>query len=147
MVQVSINVEVSAVKGALDQIKRKVPVATGRALTKAGVFIENIIKQRTRQGRSVNGGSFKSYSKGYAKHRSARGHSSTPNLFYSGRMLSNMTFKRLSKTKGQIFFPNREQNIKAFYNDSTRNFFDVNRSEEDKAVDIFTKTFERELRI
>jgi hypothetical protein len=62
-------------------------------------------------------------------------------------MLGNMTFKKLSSTKGQVFFPNRTQNIKAFFNDEGRPFFSVNRAEEDKAVEVFKKTFERELRI
>ena len=62
-------------------------------------------------------------------------------------MLSNMSFKKLSSTKGQVFFPSTKQNLKAFFNDQTRPFFSVNRQEEDKAVDIFRKTFERELRI
>ena len=29
-------------------------------------------------------------------------------------MLSNMSFKKLSSTKGQVFFPNTKQNLKSF---------------------------------
>ena len=58
-----------------------------------------------------------------------------------------MSFKKLSSTKGQVFFPNRTQNIKAFFNDQSRPFFSVNKQEEDRAVEEFRKTFERELRI
>jgi hypothetical protein len=58
--------------------------------------------------------------------RAKRGATLTPNLFFSGQMLGNMSFKKLSHTKGQIFFPNRTQNIKAFFNDQSRPFFDVN---------------------
>jgi len=141
------RIEVSAVKGALDKIKRKIPSASAKGIARAGIFIENAIKDRTRQGTSVNGGGFKKYSKGYAKVRAKRGATLTPNLFFTGQMLGNMTFKKLSSTKGQVFFPNRTQNIKAFFNDQSRPFFSVNRQEEDKAVDIFRKTFERELRI
>ena len=51
------------------------------------------------------------------------------------------SFKTFSKTKGQIFFPNRQQNLKAFYNDTLgvgkaqikREFFSVGKKEEDKA--------------
>jgi len=141
------RIEVSAVKGALDKVKRKIPSASAKGIARAGIFIENAIKDRTRQGTSVNGGGFKKYSKGYAKVRAKRGATLTPNLFFTGQMLGNMTFKKLSSTKGQVFFPNRTQNIKAFFNDQSRPFFSVNRQEEDKAVDIFRKTFERELRI
>jgi len=141
------RIEVSAVKGALDKVKRKIPSASAKGIARAGIFIENAIKDRTRQGTSVNGGGFKKYSKGYAKVRAKRGATLTPNLFFTGQMLGNMSFKKLSSTKGQVFFPNRTQNIKAFFNDQSRPFFSVNRQEEDKAVDIFRKTFERELRI
>ena len=141
------QIEVSAVKGALDQIKRKIPSASAKGIAVASTFIQNAIKDRTRKGKSVKGGVFKSYSKGYRKIRAKRGASLTPNLFFSGQMLGNMSFKKLSATKGQVFFPNRTQNIKAFFNDQTRPFFSVNRKEEDRAVEIFRKTFERELRI
>jgi len=141
------RIEVSAVKGALDKVKRKIPSASAKGIARAGIFIENAIKDRTRQGTSVNGGGFKKYSKGYAKVRAKRGATLTPNLFFTGQMLGNMSFKKLSSTKGQVFFPRRTENIKAFFNDQSRPFFSVNRQEEDKAVDIFRKTFERELRI
>ena len=141
------QIEVSAVKGALDQIKRKIPSASAKGIARASTFIQNAIKDRTRQGKSVNGGGFKKYSKGYARKRAKRGATLTPNLFFTGEMLGNMSFKKLSSTKGQVFFPRRTENIKAFFNDQSRPFFSVNRQEEDKAVDIFRKTFERELRI
>ena len=141
------RIEVSAVKGALDKIKRKIPSASAKGIARAGIFIENAIKDRTRQGTSVNGGGFKRYSKGYAKKRAKRGATLTPNLFFTGQMLGNMTFKKLSSTKGQVFFPRRTENIKAFFNDQSRPFFSVNKQEEDRAVEEFRKTFERELRI
>ena len=147
MVTVSLQIDVSVVKGALDQIKRKIPSASSKGIAVASTFIQNAIKDRTRKGRSVKGGGFKPYSKSYKKVRAKRGATLTPNLFFSGQMLGNMSFKKLSSTKGQVFFPNRTQNIKAFFNDQTRPFFSVNKKEEDRAVEIFRKTFERELRI
>jgi hypothetical protein len=147
VVTVNLQVNVTAVKGALDKIKRKIPSASAKGIARASVFIQNAIKDRTRQGKSVNGGGFKRYSKSYAKVRAKRSASLTPNLFFTGQMLGNMSFKKLSSTKGQVFFPNRTQNIKAFFNDQSRPFFSVNRVEEDKAVEIFRKTFERELRL
>ena len=147
MVTVNLEVNVTAVKGALDKIKRKVPSASSKGIAVASTFIQNAIKDRTRIGKSVRGGGFKPYSKSYRKVRAKRGSTLTPNLFFEGDMLSNMSFKKLSSTKGQVFFPSTKQNLKAFFNDQTRPFFSVNRQEEDKAVDIFRKTFERELRI
>ena len=147
MVSVNINVNVSAAKGSLNQIKRKIPTATVKGIAVASTFIQNAIKDRTRKGISVKGGAFKRYSKAYAKKRAKRGATLTPNLFFTGQMLGNMSFKVLSKTKGQVFFPNRTQNLKAFFNDKTRPFFDVNDKEEVRAVKEFKKVFERELRI
>ena len=147
MVAININVDLSIVKGSLDQIKRKIPSATQKGIAVASTFIQNAIKDRTRKGISVKGSSFKKYSKAYAKKRAARGSTLTPNLFFTGQMLGNMSFKALSKTKGQVFFPNRTQNLKAFFNDQTRPFFDVNDKEEARAVKEFQKVFERELRI
>jgi len=147
VVTVNLEINVTAVKGALDKIQRAVPSATNRAMSKTATFIQTVIKDRSSQGKSVNGGGFKSYSKGYARVRSKRGASTTPNLFFSGQMFGNMTFKKLNKTKAQIFFPNRTQNLKAFFNDQTRPFFSVNAKEETRAVAEFIKTFEREIRV
>ena len=147
MVQLNINVDLSVVKGSLDQIKRKIPAATSKGIAQAGLFIALAIKERTRKGISVQGSSFKPYSQAYAKKRAKRNATLTPNLFFTGQMLGNMSFKKLSQTKGQVFFPHRQQNIKAFFNDQTRPFFDVNDKEEERAIKIFSKTFERELRI
>ena len=155
MVQLNINVEVSAVKGALDQLKFKIPNSTRKALAKSGMFIQNAIKDRTRKGRDYKGRSFRPYSPKYAKRRAKEGRTTTPNLFRSGQMLGNMTFKTLTKNKGQIFFPNRQQNIKAFYNDTLgvgkaqvkRQFFSVSKKEEDKATDIFVDALMRDLRL
>ena len=136
MVAVNINVEVTAAQGALSQLKTKIPNAT-------------------RKGRDFKGRAFRPYSPKYAKQRAKEGRTTTPNLFRSGQMLGNMTFKTFSKNKGQIFFPNRQQNLKAFYNDTQgvgkaqikREFFSVGKKEEEKAVKIFTDTLMRDLRL
>ena len=147
MVAVNINVEVTAVKGALDQLKIKIPNASRKALNKTGMFLQNVIKDRTRKGRDFKGRAFRPYSPKYAKRRAKEGRTTTPNLFRSGQMLGNMSFKTFSKTKGQIFFPNTNANKKAFFNDKTRPFFSVNKKEEDKAVKIFTDSLMRDLKI
>ena len=119
------------------------------------MFLQNAIKDRTRKGRDFKGRAFRPYSAKYAKRRAKEGRTTTPNLFRSGQMLGNMSFKTFSRTKGQIFFPNRQQNLKAFYNDTLgvgkaqikREFFSVGKKEEDKAVKIFTDTIMRDLRL
>ena len=69
MVTVNMQIEVTAVKGALNQIKRKVPSASAKGIARAGAFIQNAIKDRTRKGKSVSGGGFKRYSKAYERKR------------------------------------------------------------------------------
>ena len=155
MVQINLNIKVSAAKGALGLLKRKIPSATAKGIAKAGMFLQNAIKDRTRKGKDFKGRSFREYSTKYKKQRAKEGRTLTPNLFRSGQMLGNMTFKRLSKTKGQIFFPRRQENIKAFFNDTEgvgkdkikRRFFSVSSKEEDKAYKIFTDTLMRDLRL
>ena len=155
MVAVNINVEVTAAQGALNQLKLKIPSASRKALSKTAMFLQNAIKDRTRKGRDFRGRAFRPYSPKYAKQRTKEGRTTTPNLFRSGQMLGNMTFKTFSKNKGQIFFPNRQQNLKAFYNDTQgvgsakikREFFSVGKKEEEKAVKIFTDTLMRDLRL
>ena len=155
MVQVKLNVEVTAAKGALNQLKSRIPSATGKALSRTGVFLENAIKDRTRKGRDFRGRAFRPYSPKYAKQRTKEGRTTTPNLFRSGQMLGNMTARTFSSTKAEIFFRSNLQNIKAFYNDThgvgkakvKREFFSVGKKEEEKAVKIFTDTLMRDLRL
>lgn len=147
MVAVNINVNVTAAKGSLNRLQRKIPSASKKGIASAATFVQNAIKDRTRKGISVSGSPFKKYSKSYAKVRAKRGSTLTPNLFFEGQMLGNMSFKVFSKTKGQVFFPDTEANKKALFNDKTRPFFDVNNKEEARAVKEFKKAFERELRI
>ena len=155
MVAVNINVEVSAAKGALDQLKLKIPRSSRKALSKTAMFLQNAIKDRTRKGRDFRGRAFRPYSPKYAKRRAKEGRTTTPNLFRSGQMLGNMTARTFSPTKAEIFFRSNLQNIKAFYNDThgvgkakiKREFFSVGKKEEDKAVKIFTDTIMRDLRL
>ena len=155
MVTLNMQIEVSAVKGALDQIKRKIPSASRKSIGASSAFIENAILKRTEAGRDYKGRAFKKYSKGYARKRAKEGRTLTPNLYFEGLMLGNMTFKIISSTKGIIHFPNTDQNKKAFWHNISgagkgkvvREFFNVNKKEEDKAVEVFRKSFEKELRI
>ena len=59
MVTVNLEVNVTAVKGALDKIKRKVPSASAKGIAVASTFIQKAIKDRTNEGKSVKEGRFK----------------------------------------------------------------------------------------
>ena len=86
MVAVNINVEVSAAKGALDQLKLKIPRSSRKALSKTAMFLQNAIKDRTRKGRDFRGRAFRPYSPKYAKRRAKEGRTTTPKLIRSGQM-------------------------------------------------------------
>jgi len=155
VVEVAINVNLTATKGSLNKLKFKVPKAQKRALSLTAQWIQTAIKTRTAKGRDWKGGSFKSYSSGYKKKRLKKNRTLTPNLFYEGLMLGNMTNKQVSANKFKVFFPNQTQNRKAAYHDFfgagkgkvIRPFFSVSNKEEMKAVNIFKKAFEKDLRI
>ena len=155
MVEVAINVNMTLVKGALNKLKFKIPKAQKKAMSLTSQFIQTAIKTRTAKGKDWKGGSFKPYSEGYKKKRLKRGATTTPNLMWSGQMLGNMTNKQVSANKYKIFFSNQTQNRKAAYHDFygagkgkvIRPFFSVSNKEEQKAVNIFKKSFERDLRL
>ena len=73
MVQINLNIEVSAAKGALGLLKRKIPSATAKGIAKAGMFLQNAIKDRTRKGTDFKGRKFRPYSAKYAKQRAKEG--------------------------------------------------------------------------
>ena len=49
MVAVNINVEVTAAKGALDQLKIKIPNASRKALNITAMFLQNAEKKKEEQ--------------------------------------------------------------------------------------------------
>lgn len=97
---------------------------------KAG--LEDIITEidfRTASGRDVNEAAFVPYSPDYAKFKAEKGRKATPDLTFTGQMLSSMR----SETKiegslvyGVIKFGDRDSARKATQNNERRNFFGIN---------------------
>jgi hypothetical protein len=86
------------------------------------------IHKRTVAGREVEGGSFKPYSKSYAKQRAEGGRSAKPNLTWSGRMLSSISVKA-GKDYGKLSLTGRE-GLKAWANEQMgRDFFDISQKQ------------------
>tara|TARA_B100000686_G_C16352210_1_gene743439 strand:- start:36 stop:497 length:462 start_codon:yes stop_codon:yes gene_type:complete len=135
------------VKLALAKLNKQVATRADVAVNKATMFIQTVIKTRTSKGKDWRGGSFKPYSEGYKKKRLKRGATTTPNLMWSGLMLSNMQPKKTGKLKRKLFFPNQHENRKAAYHDFIgagkgkvkRPFMSVNSKEWNKAYSIFHK--------
>ncbi len=118
----------------LDKISKKYKnleknLVNNELMTKVATNAKAIIVTRTLKGESVNGGAFKEYSPEYKNQRAKKGRSLTPNLSWSGRMLSSITHKILSKTKVMLTFSRGEEGKKAYFNDQTRPFFSLNQQE------------------
>ena len=96
------------------------------------------IHKRTVAGKEVEGGSFKPYSKSYAKQRAEGGRSAKPNLTWSGRMLSSISAKA-GKDYGKLSLTGRE-GLKAWANEQMgRDFFDISQKQ---LTDIVEKASE-----
>ena len=101
-------------------------------------YVITMILQRTAIGVDAGGQNFKPYSPKYRLFREETGHQGTPvNLFYTGSMLSAMTYKT-AKNYAEIFFMDTEDKYggnnpqKAYYNQQNRNFFSVSVNEQEQ---------------
>ena len=91
-------------------------------------------------------GRFKRYSKGYAKFRKDNGRSTTPDLNFSGRMLSNLDVERKGRNRVIVGFKRKQEQEKAERNQETRPFIGVRSGEVRIITDAFKRQLERELR-
>ena len=139
------------VKKALNKLQKQVVNKTDVAVNKATMFLQTAIKTRTARGKDWRGSSFEPYSAGYEKKRLKRGATTTPNLMWSGLMLSNMQPKKTGKLRRKIFFSNQHENRKAAYHDFigagkgrvVRPFMSINPKEWNKAKRIFDKEIKK----
>lgn len=99
------------------------------------------IRERTEDGKSVDGNGFRRYSKAYAEKRRKTGRSTTPNLTWSGRMLGNI--KSIARKAGARISIIGEEGFKAWANEEAgRPWFDLSRKQRDiilKRVDAWMK--------
>lgn len=81
---------------------------------------------RTQSGVDVNGQPFEPYTEDYAKFRTKKGRSTTPNLLFTGNM-QNAIESKVEKTGdsvvGTIFFNSAQEAVKAQGNQKKRQFF------------------------
>jgi len=102
-------------------------------------YVITAILRRTAQGIDADRQPFEPYSPPYRLFREETGHQGSPvNLFYTGSMLSSMTYKA-SKNRAEVFFMNTsapDQDVtnpqKAFYNQQSRNFFAISEREQEQ---------------
>lgn len=106
------------------QIEKAVTEVAGDAILE--------IVQRTESGKSVNGGSFKSYTPEYRKFRSKKNRSTTPDLRFTGRMLGSITQRVRKRGKSwiaEIFFASALEDKKAQANQKIRDFFGLSKKQ------------------
>ena len=100
------------------------PQKVKTALGRTAEFLMFLIKQRTARGKDYQGNNFVKYSDSYLEFRKLKQLPTTPDLFFKGNMMSNMT-QKTTPTKSQIYFSAVRENIKALNNQKTRKFFAI----------------------
>ena len=117
------------------------------ALSRTAQAGVNIIEDRTREGKGIDG-AFRKYSPSYQKAKSSGwpktdkrkgfGGDSTGivNLSVHGTMLGSMT-TRANGRQAEIFFTRATESKKAAMNNKTRPFFGFNRKEEKRLGQVF----------
>jgi len=122
---------------------REQPQIVKTALGRTAEFLMFIIKQRTSRGISSDGNSFPKYTAEYAFLRKKSGRQvTTPDLNFSGQMLSNITQKS-SPTQAIIYFANKFQNTKALGNQKKRKFFAIGDREQQPVINKFMQEYKR----
>lgn len=124
------------------QIKEQ-PNIIKTALGRTAEFLMFLIKQRTAKGISADGNAFPKYTAEYAFLRKKAGRqTSTPDLNFSGQMLSNIT-QRSNPSYAIIYFANKFQNVKALGNQTKRKFFSIGYREQQPIINVFMKEFNK----
>ena len=122
---------------------REQPLIVKTALGRTAEFLMFLIKQRTAKGVSADGNAFPKYTAEYAFLRKKSGRQvSTPDLNFTGQMLSNITQKS-NPNYAIIYFANKFQNVKALGNQTKRKFFAIGDREQQPIINVFMKEFNK----
>jgi len=121
-------------------------------MSEIGEYVIARIQIRTAEGRDANNTAFKPYSKSYALFRQKHGRQSGKvNLFFTGSMMSSMTYEASEDTV-RVFFMNTPDKsgtsnaLKAFGLNKKRNFFAINAQEQDAIERIVQDHIDNTLR-
>ena len=127
----------------LEKQIREQPNIIKTALGRTAEFLMFLIKQRTSRGISADGNAFPKYTAEYAFLRKKSGRQvRTPDLNFSGQMLSNIT-QRSNPKYAIIYFANKFQNVKALGNQTKRKFFAIGNREQQPIINVFMKEFNK----
>jgi len=137
----------------IKDISRKMAGAIKKSLAHVSAFeIEAIRKRTEEKGIDAFGRPFAPYSPNYK--RAGVKQSGVVDLNDQGHMLGSMAFKA-SSSKGELFFRQREQNLKASFHDIfgvgkkkiTRKFFRISKDEQKKIRSKFSIILAKELKL
>ena len=129
------------VEGFEKQIREQ-PSIVQKSLGRTAEFLMFIIKRRTARGKDYQGNDFVKYTPEYRKIREAKQLPTKPDLFFSGKMLSNMTQKS-SPTQAQVYFTAIREGLKAIGNQRKRKFFAIGQKEQQPIVNVFMKEYNK----
>lgn len=131
-------------------------IASPAIMEELGLFFIAKIEIRTAEGKDVDGSAFEPYSESYRLYREAAGHSgSKVNLFFTGSLMSSLTYEVKGNDTVRLFFQNTadpsgtRNPAKAFYiNEGTENmpqrrFFAISDQERLEAIQIIERHIAR----
>ena len=133
------------VEGFEKQIREQ-PSIVQKSLGRTAEFLMFLIKRRTARGKDFNGMDFVKYTPEYRKIREAKQLPTKPDLFFSGKMLSNMTQKS-SPTQAQVYFTAIREGLKAIGNQRKRKFFAIGDNEAPLLKNKFMEEYTKLMRI
>ena len=129
------------VEGFEKQIREQ-PSIVQKSLGRTAEFLMFLIKRRTARGKDFNGMDFVKYTPEYRKIREAKQLPTKPDLFFSGKMLSNMTQKS-TPSQAQISFSTIREGLKAMGNQRKRKFFAIGDAEAPLLKNKFMEEYTR----
>ena len=121
---------------------REQPSIVQKSLGRTAEFLMFLIKRRTARGKDFNGMDFVKYTPEYRKIREAKQLPTKPDLFFSGKMLSNMTQKS-TPSQAQIYFTSVREGLKAMGNQRKRKFFAIGDAEAPLLKNKFMEEYTR----
>lgn len=127
-------------------------ISTTRLMKEVATFLMTRIKLRTAGGKDADGSTFIPYSPSYALFRRKKGHPTNKvSLFFTGSMMSSMSYKATSKT-AKLYFLNTKDKfggsnpIKVAGLNKKREFFALSDSDKTKVENIVQEEIDRLMR-
>ena len=138
----------------IDKFEDRLSKIIDKGIKQAGFQLLDIIRTKTEKGIDYQGNPFAPYSEGYLKKLNKEGKSTKVDLFYTGRMMGNLTpnsaMKKTGKYKVTLGFSRAEERKKALFNqvlnDPKREFFNFNNPTEKIIQKQFNRFLEKELK-